>query len=80
MILVTKYNCELPYMLTLISFLIYKEWIVLSLENKFWSDKIVLEVFKRELILHQKIYGKCEIYSYTELYVIDVEYQPRGCL
>ena len=47
-------NCEHPYVLTLVSFLIYKEWLVLSLENKFRGDEIVLEVFKQELILRQK--------------------------
>ena len=64
-------NCEHPYVLTLVSFLIYKEWLVLSLENKFRVNEIVLEVFKQELILRQKIYEKCEIYSYIELYVIE---------
>ena len=29
------------YMLTLISFLIYKEWLVLSIENKFRGDEII---------------------------------------
>ena len=29
---------------------------MLSLENKFRGDEIVLEVFKQELILRQKIY------------------------
>ena len=71
MILGIRDNCEHPYVLTLVSFLIYKEWLVLSLENKFRSDEIVLEVFKHELMLRQKIYEKCEIYSYIELYVIE---------
>ena len=44
---------------------------MLSLENKFIGDEIVLELFKQELILCQKIYERCEIYSYTELYVIE---------
>ena len=48
--------------------LIYKEWLVLSLENKFSGDEIVLEVFKQELIVRQKIYERCEIYSHIELY------------
>ena len=68
MILGIRDNCEHPYVLILVSFLIYKEWLVLSLENKFRGDEIVLEVFKQELILRQKIYERCEIYSYIELY------------
>ena len=71
MILGIRDNCEHPYVLTLVSFLIYKEWLVVSLENKFRGDEIVLEVFKQELILHQKIYENCEIYSYIELYVME---------
>ena len=70
MILGIRDNCEHTYVLTLISFLIYNEWLVLLLENKFRGDEIVLKIFKQELILRQKIYEKCEIYSYIELYVI----------
>ena len=36
----------------------YKEWVVLSLENKLRYDEIVLEVFKQELILRQKLYER----------------------
>ena len=71
MILGITDNCEHPHVLTLVSFLIYKEWLVLSLENKFRGDEIVLEVLKQELMLRQEIYEKCEIYSYIELYVIE---------
>ena len=31
----------------IISFLIYKEWLVLSIENKFRGDEIVLQIFKQ---------------------------------
>ena len=63
-------NCEHLYVLTLISFLIYKEWQVLSLENNVKRDKIELEHFKQDLILRQKIYERCEIYAYMLNYML----------
>ena len=48
-------------MLTLISFLFYTEWLVLSLENKFRGDEIALKIFKQELILRQKIYDMKDV-------------------
>ena len=59
------------HLLSLVSFLIYKEWLVLSLENKFRGEENGLEVFKQELMLRQKIYEKCEIYSYIEIHVME---------
>ena len=45
---------------TLIAFIIYKEWVVLSLENKVRSDSLSFEYFKNELILRNKIYSSCK--------------------
>ena len=58
-------------MLTLVSFLVYKEWLLLSLENKLRNNRIVLDYYKQELLLRLKIYERSGIYSYTELYVIE---------
>ena len=44
---------------TLICFLIYKERLLLSLENKKRNSVIVLEYFKNEIKLRIQIYEKC---------------------
>ena len=44
---------------TLICFLIYKEWLLLSLENKKRNSVIALEYFKNEIKLRIQIYEKC---------------------
>ena len=42
--------------LTLISFLIYEEWLLFSLAGKRRNSKIMLDVYKNELALRLKIY------------------------
>ena len=71
MILGINNSCKESYVLTLVSFLVYKEWLLLSLENKLRNNRIVLEYYKQELLLRLKIYERSGIYSYTELYVIE---------
>ena len=46
--------------LSVISFLIYKEWLVLSLENKQRNANICLAYFKNELSLRIEIYKMCK--------------------
>ena len=53
------------------SFLVYKEWLLLSLEHKLRNNRIVLDYYKQGLLLRLKIYERSGIYSYTELYVIE---------
>ena len=64
-------SCKEPYVLTLVSFLVYNEWLMLSLENKFRNNRIVLEYYKHELVLHLKIYERSGKYSISELLVIE---------
>ena len=45
---------------TILCFLIYKEWLLLSLENKERNDVATLEYFKAELTLRGQIYEKCK--------------------
>ena len=71
MILGINNSCKESYVLTLVSFLVYKEWLLLSLENKLRNNRIVLDYYKQELLLRLKIYERSGIYSYTELYVIE---------
>ena len=44
---------------TLICFLIYKEWLLLSLENRKINPVICLDYFKNEIKLRIQIYEKC---------------------
>ena len=53
-------------LITLVSFLIYKEWLVLSLENKSRSSSIVLQYFKEELSTRLKIYESCTKFTIKE--------------
>ena len=41
--------CEYDNIITLVCFLIYKKWLVLSLENKSRKNNIMLQYFKDEL-------------------------------
>ena len=50
-----KFDC----IATIVSFLVYKEWLLLSLENKKRNSNIVLEFIKQELALRLKIYEQC---------------------
>ena len=52
--------------ITVVSFLIYKEWLVLSLENESRSRTIVLQYFEDELSTRLKIYESCTRYSIKE--------------
>ena len=45
--------------ITIISFLIYKDWLLPSLQNKDRNSVIALSYFKAELTLRQRIYEEC---------------------
>ena len=49
--------------LTLVSFLIYKEWLLFSLADKKRNSSIMLEVYKNELALCLKIYEASSCYD-----------------
>ena len=68
--------CEYDNIVTLICFLIYKEWLVLSLENKSRKSNIMFLYFKNELITRLRIYEKCTKLSVKEIANIDalIEY------
>ena len=59
MILGIDYAWEHDNLLTLVSFLIYKEWLLLSLENKSRGHSRMLNFFKQELTLRLQIYKSC---------------------
>ena len=47
--------------ITLVSFLIYKDWLLHSLESKKRPTLFNMELFKSELQLRTKIYEKCNM-------------------
>ena len=47
--------------ITLVSFLIYKDWLLHSLDNKKRPTLFNMELFKSELQLGIKIYEKCNM-------------------
>ena len=55
------------HVLTLISFLIYKEWLLLSLESKTRQRNINLEFYKNEIELRRKIYELCAKYDIWDI-------------
>ena len=63
--------CEYDNIVTLVCFLIYKEWLVLPLENKSRKNNVMLQYFKDELITRLKIYEKCTKFSIKEIANID---------
>ena len=63
--------CEYNNIVTLVSFLIYKDWLVLSLEGKPRKSIILLQYFKVELLTRLKIYKKCTKFSIKDIANID---------
>ncbi len=58
--------------LTMISFLIYKEWLLMSLDNKNRNSVIDLGFYKNELTLRFKIYELCSSYDPTDIAYMNV--------
>ena len=57
--------CEHNNLLTVVCFLIYKEWLLLSLEKKKRNENIQLSFYKEELSVRLAIYEKCTRFDYT---------------
>ena len=60
-------NCCINLIVTLISFLIYKEWLLLSLEFKSRQEHINFFFYKNELKLRLDVYRKCMRFSDEDL-------------
>ena len=58
--------------LTLISFLVYKEWLLFSLADKKRYSNIMLDVYKNELALRLKIYEASSCYDPYETEYINL--------
>ena len=58
-------------MVTLVSFFIYKEWLVLSLDNKSRRNIITLEYFRNELSTRMKIYDLSKQFNVKEIVNIE---------
>ena len=64
-------NSDCDNIITLVSFLIYKQWLILSLENKSRSNATTLEYFKDELSTRLRIYDLCKKFSVKEIFNIE---------
>ena len=60
------------HVLTLISFLIYKEWLLLSLEGKTRQRNISLEFYNHEIELRRKIYELCAKYDIWDIQYMNI--------
>ena len=52
-------QCRYNSLLTLLSFLIYKEWLLKSLDRKLRNQELQLSFYKYEVDLRLKIYKNC---------------------
>ena len=64
-------NSDCDNIITLVSFLIYKQWLILSLENKSRSNVTTSEYFKDELLTRLRIYDLCKKCSVKEIFNIE---------
>ena len=64
-------NSDCDNIITLVSFLIYKQWLILSLENKSRSNVTTLEYFKDEILTRLRIYDLCKKFSVKEILNIE---------
>ena len=72
MILGIDYCCEIDSLLTMICFFIYKQWLLMSLENKSRSTFIDWDYFKCEFKMRLDIYKMCSRFSEAELNQIEL--------
>ena len=63
--------CEYDNIVTVVCLLIYKEWLVLTLENKSRENSITLQYFKDELITCLIKYEKCTKFNMKEIVNLD---------
>ena len=67
-----KQPTNIDLIVTLICFLIYKEWLLLSLDNKYRRNCINLDFYKCELELRLEIYKHCSRFHEEELHQIEL--------
>ena len=63
--LILDINISSPYnnLFTVISFLIYKEWLLKSLEHKGRNNNVIVYFDKTELLFRIKVYMKCKLFD-----------------
>ena len=64
-------NSDCDNIITFVRFLIHKQWLILSLENKSRGNVTTLEYFKDELSTHLRIYDLCKKFSVKEIFNIE---------
>ena len=68
-------TCDYDNIVTLVNFLIYKEWLVLSLENKSRCNINTLQYFRNELSTRMKIYDLSKKFSVKEIVNIEAIFE-----
>ena len=58
--------------LTIVTFLIYKEWLLLSLDDKRRRSTIDFKFYKQEITMRHRIYELCSSYCPTEIAYMNV--------
>ena len=61
-------NSDCDNIITMLSFLIYKQWLTLSLENKSRNIVTTLEYIKDELSTRLRLYDLCKKFSVKEIF------------
>ena len=64
---VSKIDSKIDFLVSLVSFLVYKEWLLLSLDNKCRNNRICFDFYVAELELRLKIYRLCTGFSEDDL-------------
>jgi len=64
-------NHDISFIVSILSYCIYKEWLILSLENKSRRDCLNFNFYKSELSLRLEIYKYCQRYKSEELEQIE---------
>ena len=72
MIAGSQRRCQYNNILTIISFLIYKDWLTLSVEGLKRCYPINLNKFKAELLLRARIYRNCKKFTETTILLVEL--------
>ena len=58
---------NISFIVTLVSYCIYKEWLLLSLDGKSRKECMNFNLYKSELLLRLEIFRKCNKFNLIEL-------------
>ena len=59
------------FVTTIVSFVIYKQWLLLSLENKKRCDRMLISYFRSEILLRLEIYRLCKCINTRNIQLLE---------